>query len=61
MARRTLVFAALLVALALATIASLALGAVRIPAGEVIDVLLGKGDGGPNQQIVESLRLPRPT
>jgi iron complex transport system permease protein len=59
LARRSLVFAALLVALVLATIASLALGAVRIPAAEVIDVLLGKGDGGPDQQIVESLRLPR--
>ena len=59
MARRTLVFAALLLALALAVIASLALGAVRVPAAEVIDILLGKGDGGSDQQIIEALRLPR--
>lgn len=59
MARRTLVFAALLVALALAVIASLALGAVKVPAAEVIDILLGKGDGGSDQQIIEALRLPR--
>lgn len=59
MNRRTLVLAGLIAALVLATLASLALGAVRVPVSEVIDVLLGKGHGGPNQQIVESLRLPR--
>jgi iron complex transport system permease protein len=57
--RRTLVFAGLITALVLATLASLALGAVKVPVSEVVDVLLGKGHGGPNQQIVESLRLPR--
>ncbi|HEY2714820.1 MAG TPA: iron ABC transporter permease [Solirubrobacterales bacterium] len=59
MARRASVYAALLAALAAATVASLALGAVRVPIGEVVDVLLGHGHGGPQQQIVEQLRLPR--
>lgn len=59
MARRTLVFAALLAALVAATVASLALGAVKVPFAEVIDIVLGKGGGGPEQQIVETLRLPR--
>jgi iron complex transport system permease protein len=58
-ARRTIVFAALLAALSLATVASLALGAVKVPFGEVLDIILGKGSGGPDQQIVETLRLPR--
>jgi iron complex transport system permease protein len=57
--RRTFVFAALLAALALATVASLALGAVRVPFAEVIDIVLGNGSGGPAEQIVETLRLPR--
>jgi len=57
--RRTLVLAGLITALVLATLASLALGAVKVPVSEVIDILLGKGHGGPNQQIIESLRLPR--
>jgi iron complex transport system permease protein len=59
LARRTLVFAALLAALAAATVVSLALGAVKVPFAEVIDIILGKGGGGPDQQIVETLRLPR--
>ena len=59
MARRTLVYAALLVALVAAVVASLALGAVRIPFGEVLDILFGGGSDGPNQEIVETLRLPR--
>ena len=59
MGRRTLVFAALIAALLAATGASLALGAVKVPISEVIDVLLGHGGGGPQQKIVESLRLPR--
>jgi iron complex transport system permease protein len=58
-ARRSLVLAALIVALVAATAASLALGAVRVPLSEVIDVLLGNGHGGSDQQIVEALRLPR--
>ncbi len=59
MARRVSVFAALLVALALATVASLAFGAVKVPFGEVLDIIFGSGKGGPNEQIVEALRLPR--
>ena len=58
-ARRATVYVALLVALLAAVCASLALGAIKVPIGEVFDVLLGKGHGGPNQQIVEALRLPR--
>jgi iron complex transport system permease protein len=58
-ARRATVYAALLVALLGAVCASLALGAIKVPIGEVLDVILGKGHGGPNQQIVEALRLPR--
>jgi len=58
-ARRASVYAALLVALVAATVASLALGAVEVPVGEVLDVILGHGGGGPQQQIVEQLRLPR--
>jgi iron complex transport system permease protein len=59
MARRVVVLAILLAALIAAAIAELALGAIKVPPGEVIDILLGKGHGGPNQQIVEALRLPR--
>ena len=59
MARRTLVFAGLLAALLAATATSLALGAVKIPFGETLDVLFGGEANGPNQQIVETLRLPR--
>jgi iron complex transport system permease protein len=59
MARRVVVLAILVAALIAATIAELALGAIKVPPGEVIDILLGKGHGGPNQQIVEALRLPR--
>lgn len=59
MARRASVYAVLLAALAAATVASLALGAVKVPIGEVFDVLLGNGHGGSQQQIIEQLRLPR--
>jgi iron complex transport system permease protein len=33
--------------------------AVKVPLGEVLDILLCKGGSGPNHQIVETLRLPR--
>ena len=59
MARRTLVFAALLIALAAAVVASLALGAVKIPFAEVIDIVFGSGGSDTDRQIVETLRLPR--
>lgn len=59
MARRTAVLAALLAALAAATLASLAFGAVKLPLSEVLDIVLGKGGSATDQQIVETLRLPR--
>jgi iron complex transport system permease protein len=59
LARRTLVFAALLVALLVATVASLAFGAVKLPFREVIDILFGNGGSPAERQIVETLRLPR--
>lgn len=54
-----IVLATLIALLVTAAIAELALGAVKVPPGEVLDILLGSAKGGPNQQIVESLRLPR--
>lgn len=57
--RRPLVYASLAAALIAAVGASLALGAVKVPIATVIDVLLGKEVSGPDQQIVETLRLPR--
>lgn len=42
-----------------AAAASLALGAVHVPLGQVIDALLGKADPGPMKQIILTLRLPR--
>jgi iron complex transport system permease protein len=59
LARRALVFAALAVAAFAASVVSLALGAINVPFSETIDILLGKGTGGPHEQIVETLRLPR--
>jgi iron complex transport system permease protein len=57
--RRVVVLAALVALLVAAAIAELALGAVKVPPGEVIEILLGSGKPGPNHQIVEALRLPR--
>jgi iron complex transport system permease protein len=57
--RRIAVLITLLVALAAAIVASLALGAVNIPFGQVVDILLGRDAPGPATQIVEVLRLPR--
>lgn len=59
MARRTVVYAALLAALAAATVASLAFGAVKVPIGDVLDILFGGGGTATERQIVETLRLPR--
>jgi iron complex transport system permease protein len=59
LARRSLVLAALIVALVAATAASLALGAVKVPLGEVVDILFGGSGSDTNRQIVETLRLPR--
>lgn len=58
-ARRPLVYGLLLVALLASVLASLALGAVKVPVEVVVDVLLGREVPGPDQQIVETLRLPR--
>ncbi len=57
--RRIAVLIILLVALAAAIVASLALGAVNIAFGQVVDILLGREAPGPATQIVEVLRLPR--
>lgn len=57
--RRPLVYGLLTAALVAACIASLALGAVKVPVETVIDVLLGNEASGPDRQIVETLRLPR--
>jgi len=46
-------------ALAAALLASLALGAVKVPAHTVLDALTGSADAGPLKQIVLELRLPR--
>jgi iron complex transport system permease protein len=59
LARRTLVFAALLAALIAATVTSLALGAVNVPLSETLDILFGGGGSATDRQIVETLRLPR--
>ncbi len=59
MARRTLVYVGLAVALAVAVVTSLALGAVKVPFGEVLSILFGDGGDEQSRQIVETLRLPR--
>ncbi|MFD2006515.1 FecCD family ABC transporter permease [Streptomyces narbonensis] len=46
-------------ALALAGIASLALGSVRIPPGQVLDALTGRAAPSPYRTIVLDVRLPR--
>ena len=57
--RRPLVYGLLLAALLAAVVTSLTLGAVKVPVETVIDVLLGRETSGPDEQIVETLRLPR--
>ena len=58
-ARRAVVVAALVVALLASIGASLALGAIHIPLSEVVDVMTGGGQEGPDKQILLQLRLPR--
>jgi iron complex transport system permease protein len=58
-ARRTLVVAVSLAALLAGAAASLALGAIDVPVGDVIAILTGGGPDGPGKQIVLKLRLPR--
>lgn len=57
--RRTVIGAFLIAATFAGSIASLAFGAVEVPFGQVIDVLTGKIDSGPQYVIVDRLRLPR--
>ena len=57
--RPALVIAVAALALVAALVASLALGAINIPFGDVISYLTGGGDAGPDKQIVTELRLPR--
>lgn len=57
--RRTLVFATGVVALVLAALASLALGAESLPVREVIDAMLGRPVDTSTAEIVNVLRVPR--
>ncbi|MDJ0461127.1 iron ABC transporter permease [Streptomyces sp. H27-C3] len=57
--RYGLVLAGLAAALALATVAGLALGSVRIPADRVLEIVTGGADPGPYRTIVLDVRLPR--
>lgn len=58
-ARRSLVAIATAMALLPAAAASLALGAIYVPPGEVLDALFGTVSDGTLEQIVTGLRLPR--
>lgn len=57
--RRPTVLVLAAVALLAALMASLAFGAVHVPAGDVLDTLLGRGTDRINAEIVHQLRLPR--
>ncbi|MGK5629914.1 FecCD family ABC transporter permease [Streptomyces sp. URMC 123] len=57
--RYTLVVTALTCALVVTALAALALGSVRIPLGQVLDVLTGDAPPGPFRTIVLDVRLPR--
>ncbi|MFE5942618.1 FecCD family ABC transporter permease [Streptomyces sp. NPDC056480] len=58
--RYAVVVAGLVLALAAAALASLALGSVRIPPGQVLDALTGRAaDPSPFRTIVLDVRLPR--
>lgn len=57
--RYALVVTGLVLALALAALASLALGSVRIPPGQVLDALTGRAAPSPYRTIVLDVRLPR--
>jgi iron complex transport system permease protein len=59
LARRVLVFAALVAALVAATVCSLAFGAVKLPFADVLEIVFGSGGSPTDVQIVETLRLPR--
>ncbi|MFJ3904131.1 FecCD family ABC transporter permease [Streptomyces sp. NPDC090025] len=53
------VVAGLLALLAVAVVAALALGSVRIPPGQVLDALTGRAEASPYRTIVLDVRLPR--
>ncbi|MHA4777283.1 FecCD family ABC transporter permease [Streptomyces sp. MSC1_001] len=57
--RYALVVTGLLTALALAALAALALGSVRVPPGQVLDALTGRAGPSPYRTIVLDVRLPR--
>ncbi|OEJ26693.1 iron ABC transporter [Streptomyces agglomeratus] len=57
--RYTLLVAALAALLAAAAVAGLALGSVRIPAPQVLEIVTGAADAGPYRTIVLDVRLPR--
>jgi iron complex transport system permease protein len=58
-ARQTLVVLGLLACLLVAVACSLALGAVKIPLHDVIDVLTGQGNHPIDKEILLQLRVPR--
>ncbi|MFE9400247.1 FecCD family ABC transporter permease [Streptomyces sp. NPDC006530] len=53
------VLGGLALVLAAAAVAGLALGSVRIPAGQVLDIVTGSAGPGPYRTIVLDVRLPR--
>lgn len=57
--RQVLVAAFAAVALVVAAIGSLTLGAVHVPLSDVLDALTGQAQDGPLKQIILDLRLPR--
>ncbi|MFI8435937.1 FecCD family ABC transporter permease [Streptomyces sp. NPDC079020] len=57
--RCALVLGALAVVLGAAVLAALALGSVRIPPGQVLDILTGRAGPSPFRTIVLDVRLPR--
>ncbi|MEU7009697.1 iron ABC transporter permease [Streptomyces sp. NPDC046332] len=57
--RYLLVLGGLVVALAVAVVAGVALGSVRIPVGDVVEILTGRTAPSPYRTIVLDVRLPR--
>ncbi|MFH8606637.1 FecCD family ABC transporter permease [Streptomyces sp. NPDC018029] len=57
--RYATVVTTLCAALAVALVAGLALGSVRIPAADVLDILTGRAEPSPFRTIVLDVRLPR--